>query len=366
MAEDQEDDKQHEPSQKKLDDARKKGEIPRSNEISVAASYAGFLLAATLSGSWIATRIGGAGVAVFDRVGTVRGSASPAFAAIAFDDILILPFSAFVAAVSLPVLLVLAALLAQRAFVFAPDKLRPKLSRISPISNAKNKYGRSGLFEFSKSFAKLLVISVILGAFLWSRVDDLVASMSLPETTVSQLIGSLATGFLAILVIVFSVIGAVDYIWQVAEHRRRNRMSHKELRDEAKESEGDPHMKMSRRRRAQEIALNSMLSDVPDSTVVVVNPTHYAVALRWDASYPGPPVCVAKGVDEIAARIREVANEHAIPIHRDPPFARSLYATTDIGAEIQPDHYKEAAAAIRFSEKMRKIARNRMTEGPGS
>ena len=157
--------------------------------------------------------------------------------------------------------------------------------------------------------------------------------------------------------LIAAVIGAIDYLWQRAEHLRRNRMSRKELMDEMKQSEGDPHMKSQRRQRGVEIATKQMVADTAKADVVIVNPTHYAVALQWKRESRRPPVCLAKGVDEVAARIREVAMEHGVPIHSDPPTARALHATIDIGQEIHPDHYKSVAAAIRFAEKMRQKAK---------
>ena len=133
--------------------------------------------------------------------------------------------------------------------------------------------------------------------------------------------------------------------------------------DEAKASEGDPHVKQQRRQKGYEIAMNQMLADVPKADVVVVNPTHYAVALKWSRLPGEAPVCVAKGVDEIAAQIREVAMEAGVPIHRDPPTARAIHATVRIGEEIRPEHYQAIAAAIRFAEKMR--ARMRAQQGRG-
>ena len=127
--------------------------------------------------------------------------------------------------------------------------------------------------------------------------------------------------------------------------------------DELKESEGDPMMKQQRREKAVSIATNQMLRDVPEAAVVIVNPTHFAVALKWDPSAPHAPICVAKGVDLVAARIREIAQENAVPIHSDPPTARALHATVEIGEEIRPDHYAAVAAAIRFADMLRAKAR---------
>jgi flagellar biosynthetic protein FlhB len=169
----------------------------------------------------------------------------------------------------------------------------------------------------------------------------------------------LSVSFLGLVLLIAVVIGGVDLLWQRAQFVHRNRMSHQDLIDEFKQSEGDPHMKAQRRQRGEEIAANRMLLDVPRSDVIVVNPQHYAVALRWDRAAGTAPVCVAKGVDVLAARIRERAAEAGIPIHRDPPTARALFATVDIGQEIRPEHYRAVAAAIRFAEAMRKKAKAR-------
>ena len=129
------------------------------------------------------------------------------------------------------------------------------------------------------------------------------------------------------------------------------------MREEAKQSEGDPHMKAQRRSRAEAIATNRMLLDVPKADVVIVNPTHYAVALKWSRTRGSAPVCVAKGEDELALRIREIAATARMPVHADPPTARALHATVAIGREIAPEHYRAVAAAIRFADRMRKAAR---------
>jgi flagellar biosynthetic protein FlhB len=136
-------------------------------------------------------------------------------------------------------------------------------------------------------------------------------------------------------------------------------MSHQEIREETKQSEGDPYMKAERRQRGREIATNRMLLDVPKADVVIVNPTHYAVALQWARTRGSAPVCVAKGQDDVALRIREIAAEAKVPIHSDPPTARALHAAVEIGHEIRPEHYRAVAAAIRFADRMRKAARAR-------
>jgi flagellar biosynthetic protein FlhB len=353
------DDKQHEPTQKKLDDARKKGEIARSADLNTAAAYAGFSLAGLGLGAWSLTRLGDLGAGLIgqaDRLAPMLlgGEASaPVGGLMARIGLAVLPWFA------LPAMAVIAAIVAQRSFVVAPDRIKPKLSRISLLSNAKNKFGRSGLFEFAKSTVKLSLYTLLLGVYLAKHVEEMLGTMHLSPGMAAALLVRMAAEFLLVAVLIAAVIGAVDLMWQISEHHRKNRMSHEELKEEVKQSEGDPHMKQQRRQRGMDIATNRMLRDVPSADVVIVNPTHYAVALKWDRRSPGAPVCVAKGVDEIAARIREVAAEAGVPMRRDPATARALHASVEIGQEILPEHYRAVAAAIRFAEEMRKKARGR-------
>ena len=198
-----------------------------------------------------------------------------------------------------------------------------------------------------------------MAVFLVSQLDRIIGSIQLPPALVVAELGQMLVSMTMIVLVVAAIIGTIDYLWQPAEHIRKNRMSHKDMMDELKQSEGDPVMKQQRRQKGQELAMNKMLADVPTADVILVNPTHYAVALKWDRTAASAPVCVAKGVDEIAAKIRELAHEHAIPVHSDPPTARALHASVNIGQEIAPDHYQAVAAAIRFAEAMRKRARKR-------
>ena len=348
--------KEYEATPKKLEEARRKGEVPRSNDLATAAGYGGILLAGLIAGAAALQQIGQTGAVLIgqaDRLAPLvlhRGQA-PAGGLLMRLAEAMLPFFA------IPPLAVLGMLLAQRALIFAPEKLKPKASRISPVSNAKNKYGRNGLFEFAKSFSKLMVIAIALWLFLLARLPTIVATVHLTPGMIGVELTRLVTQFLGLVVVILLVIGGVDFFWQRQEHFRKQRMSHKELRDETRQSEGDPHLKTARRRRGQEIAGQRMLEDVPDADVIVVNPRHYAVALRWDRDGAAAPVCLAKGVDEIAARIRERANAAGVPIHRDADAARALYATVDIGAQILPEHYAAVAAAIRFADAMRLKAR---------
>jgi flagellar biosynthesis protein FlhB len=356
--EEDEADKEHAASQQKLDQARKKGDLPRSVDLQTAVSIGGFLLAMFTFGAWATERAGTAGMVLLgqtDRLSSLvmaHGSGPVGG--------LILAFAAPPTALLLlsPVL-VLVLLVATRGLVIAPAKLAPKLSRISPVATAKQKFGLEGMVEFAKSTVKLCLVAAILYVFLATRFQDILASLYLTSAMSAALLSRLVLEFLFILFLIQLALGGVDYLWQLYRHGQRHRMSRKEMMDEFKESEGDPHLKAARRQRAQEVATNRMLADVGTADVVVVNPTHFAVALKWDRSKGAAPVCVAKGVDEIAARIRERAAEHGVPIHRDPPTARAIHATVEIGQEIRVEQYRAVAAAIRFADAMRRKVRRK-------
>jgi flagellar biosynthetic protein FlhB len=260
---------------------------------------------------------------------------------------------------AVPPVLVIAVVFASGGLLFTPDRIAPKLSRISPLATARHKFGAEGLVEFAKSLVKMALVSVILYLFLASRLEGVLATVYLSPAMSAAVLGRLTVEFLALVLMVAAALGGIDYLWQVHLHRQRNRMSRKEMLDEYKESEGDPHLKAARRQRAQAVATNRMLADVATADVVVVNPTHYAVALRWERAKGGAPVCVAKGVDEIARVIRARAVEHGVPVHSDPPTARALHATVEIGQQIRTEHYRAVAAAIRFADAMRRKVRRR-------
>jgi flagellar biosynthetic protein FlhB len=362
--EDEGSEKPHDPTPKKLEEARKKGQIPRSQDLTGAGAWFGLLLTFLALGGWSVERLGTLGATLIgqaDRLAPLMldRAAAPAGGLLKESAAAVAPW--FLVPAAMAVL----AILAQRGFLVTGENLMPKLSRISPLAAAKQKFGRNGLFEFAKSTAKLVLISAILAVYLVRESEAILGLARLSPALASAELARMLGGFLMVVLVIAAGIAALDYLWQYFEHIRQNRMSHKELVDETKESEGDPHMKHERRRRGIDIATNRMLADVPKADVVIVNPTHYAVALKWSRRKGAAPVCVAKGVDEIAARIREAAAEAGVPLHRDPPTARALHATVELGQEIRPEHYKAVAAAIRFAERMRARAGRRTPGGAG-
>lgn len=354
MSEDE--DKQHDPSQKRLDEARKRGDIPKSNDLITAASYGGFLIAVAAMGTQILGSLGQIGKSILDQPDRMAdlffSTAGPPLL-----GIMLSVMKASAPLLLLPALGAIGAIFAQRAMHFAPEKISFKGSRVSMTANAAQKFGPGGLFEFAKSLAKLIVVGLIL-TFALSRHGTAVLQSMQSDT--AQSIGltmSIMFEFLLIVVLILVGFGGVDYLWQRHQHIKKNRMSRKELMDEAKDAEGDPHVKQQRRQMGHDIANSQSMQDVATADVVIVNPTHYAVALKWNRKGNSAPICVAKGVDEIAATIREKAAEAGVPLHSDPPTARAIFATVNVGEQIKTEHFRAVAAAIRFSETMRKRQR---------
>lgn len=340
--------KPYEPSQKRLDDARRKGQIPRSQDALTAAAYLGFLLAVVAAGP-----------------GAIRNSAQAGMAGLARPDpsdagglvlAMILPLLPLFLLPALPVLVFL---ILGRGLVFTGENLLPKLSRLDPIAAFRHRFGLDGLTEFLKSAAKMALVAAILAIVLRQHAEDLFLVAQLSPGPASAILFRIFLAFVTSIFAISLVFGGLDMLWQSYRHMVRNRMSRQEMMDEHREAEGDPHTEAARRQRAREIAMNRMLADVPTADVVIVNPQHYAVALKWNRARRQAPICVAKGVDEVAARIRRIAEENAVPIQSDPPTARALHASVEIGEQIRPEHFRPVAAAIRFAEAMRKRRRLR-------
>ena len=352
-------DRSHAPTQQKLERSRKDGEVVYSTEITTAATYGAFYVAIVAAGSWSVSRIGALLTAFLSRPQDVGdGLFSPAGARVASDIVGGLAYAAapIFGALALATIL---SLVAQRAVAFAPMKLKPKLSRLSIIDNAKQKYGPSGVFEFLKSFAKLGAVISILAFALKDRFLNLPELAAFPAQAFTTIVFREAVYFVGLVTVAAVFIAALDYPWKRYQHEKRLRMTFEEVKRENRENEGDPAMKGARRERANTIARNRMLADVPKANVVIVNPTHYAVALQWNRDKGGAPVCLAKGVDEIAARIREAAARAGVPIRRDPPTARSLHSLVEIGEEIKREHYAAVAAAIHYAQEIQRKSKQK-------
>lgn len=343
-------DKSYQPTQKKLDDARKKGEIPRSQEVGIAVTY--FSLAITLY------LFGGT---IFEEAFTLLKrflepnlwfqanqniySYTPGLSTTTVSTLTIVSPLVF-ASFSVIVLMIIV----QRTAIPVGSNLSPKMERISILSGLKKKFGANGFFEFFKSSFKLLLYSATLTIILWPMIAE-VSNMSRlqPESGILYML-DVSLMIIFITTLISCMLAVIDFIWQQDQFTKKNMMSFQELKDEVRDAEGDPIMKGARRQRALEIASNRMLADVPKADVVIVNPTHYAVALEWRPSIASAPIVIAKGLDEVAIRIKLIASQNGIPIYSDIPTARALTSLVKVGDEIPFEHYEAVAVAIKFAQ----------------
>lgn len=350
MSEDK-DDKPFEPTEQKLRKAREDGDIPRSTELNAATMYLGAWLAFGIGAGfavkqWLAMASRAMGIEGWplDSVFGLAASLGQ-FAAIAVIGLIMVPAG-----------VILIGLISQRGLVFSAKKLAFDPKRLNPVKNAAQKFGPSGLVTFGISLAKAMLVCVG-GWYLFSALLDRLGSTAWGGGQWIDGLGLLLRQVLLMAVIISVGLTIVDLLWKRHEYLRRHRMTRKEMEDEHKDAEGDPHLKAARRQKAIDIAMKQMLADIAKADVVIVNPTHYAVALEWKRGSGRTPVCLAKGVDDVAARIRDKAREHKVPIFSDPPCARAVYATVKIGEEIHREHFAAVAIAIRFAEKMRQKAK---------
>lgn len=242
----------------------------------------------------------------------------------------------------------------QHGILIAPDLVTPKFSKISPMSGFKRIFSTRGLIEFVKGTVKLAIIGSFGYWLLKGDFNDLEKFIFIDHIQTLQLALKLAMKVLVGVLSLLTIIAALDYGYQKFQMLQDMRMSREEIREEYKQSEGDPIVKGRLRQLRMERARRRMMAAVPKSDVVITNPTHYAVALQYDQATMDAPKLVAKGTDLVAHKIRDLAAEHNVPIVENPPVARALYASVDIDREVPPEHYKAVAEIIGYVMKLRK------------
>ena len=250
--------------------------------------------------------------------------------------------------------------LAQTGMLLNFSALRPDFSRVSPMAGLKRVFGANGMVEAAKSCAKIVVIVLIASRFL---AGDLAAMLASPFADVATLAARCArpiTHMLIAVLLAQTVLAAVDLIWVRLRHTRGLRMSFQDIRDEQKETDGDPKVKMRFRQLRMKRARKRMLAAVPKATVVIVNPTHYAVALVYDRARNAAPRVVARGIDSLALRIREVAEANRVPVVTNPPLARALHRV-ELDTDIPAEHYKAVAEIIAY---VWRLSRSAARPGP--
>ncbi|MBL4595821.1 MAG: flagellar biosynthesis protein FlhB [Robiginitomaculum sp.] len=236
----------------------------------------------------------------------------------------------------------------QAGFMWAPDKIVPKMSKISPIEGFKRLFGMQGLVNFLKGLAKMGLVGMASFIAIWPMRDTLANLPYLDLVALMPLIKQASIILLIAAVAVFALIAISDYLYQRHSFLERMKMSRKDIKDELKNSEGDPHVRARLRQVRHDRARQRMMQAVPDATVVIVNPTHFAVALKYDQQEGPAPICVAKGVDDLALRIRKLAEDSDVPVIENPVLARALHANSEIDQEIPEEHFKAVAKILGF------------------
>jgi len=347
MADDQDKSQQtEEPTAKRLEQARENGDVVKSTEVTTFILLGGGTLAIAMFGRYTALSLGrtlslflqqpdamsvdGAGLSAMMRALLPQVAAALA------------PFFAVMIAAGL------AGHVLQSRPGFSFDRIAPDLSKISPLSGFKRLFGIEGWINLVKGLAKMAVVGVAIWTQLWPERRGLEAILSQSTAAVIGDMTHLLFKVLMATLAALAVIGGLDYFWQRMRFLSRNRMSKQEIKEEYRQNEGDPTIKAKIRQLRHERAKKRMMAAVPQATVVIMNPTHYAVALKYESGKTAAPICVAKGVDALALRIRAVAEENDVPVVENPPLARALHAAVEIDDPVPPEHFKAVAQVIGY------------------
>ncbi len=352
MAEDQDQSqKTEEPTPKKLLDARQKGQVASSKEVSnllLIGSAAG-ILGLALPGIMRDLAVGmshflrHAGDPGLSGSG-LGGGLQRALAQLGFA--LVVPLIvATIAAIAAPAL--------QNAVIWSTASLQPKLERISPVAGLQRLFSLKSIVEFVKGLVKVAVMTAIGVGVIWPNRQRLVASGHLEVSAALDFLWETSLWVIAAIAACLTLVAALDYAYQRFAFMQQMRMSRRDVQDEQKQSDGDPMVKQRLRALRMEKARQRMMAEVPTSTVIVTNPTHFAVALRYTSGVTPAPKVVAKGVDAVAMRIREIAMASDVPIVESPALARALFRNVSLGALIPSEHYQAVAEIIGYVLRLR-------------
>lgn len=340
-----------EASAQRLQEARKKGNVPQSPELMTLARYTGVTLTTLALAGGLALPF------AMHFTGFLISPQAGASFLMGGGDVLtaVGPAALFVVgALALSMVLAVVALVAQQAITFSTEKIKPDLNKLNPIKNAGKKFGGDAMVDFLRSMIKVSLMALVGFWVCFSALPHMLASVGAPPTLLAGEMQALLVKVMLGALGLAAIAAAIDAPLKWSQHAKRLRMTRQEMIEEAKELDGSPEQKKARQEQAHAIAYNRQLQDVPSADVVIVNPEHYAVALKWKRDGSEVPRCVAKGVDHLALRIRMKAEEAGVPVYRHVATARSLYAAVEVGDEIQREHYEAVAAAIRFADKLKK------------
>ena len=348
-------DRTEQPTSKRLEEARRKGQIPRSPELNSAAVM-------LLGGGALYLLGGHLGAQLFQimRAGlslTREQAVDENRAVVIFGNDLLHAMLACAPILGLTFVAALVAPMAIGGWNLSFAALAPDFSKLNPANGLGRIFSPRSLVELAKALAKFLFIAAIASCLLWNNVGELMGLSAEPLNVGLAHAARLAGHAFLMLAGTMGLIAAVDVPYQLWQHNQKLKMTREEIREEAKESDGSPEMKGHIRRAQADLARRRMMQEVPKADVVVTNPTHFAVALRYDDKRMRAPVVVAKGADLIAARIREIATESNVPIFEAPPLARALHRNVEIGGEIPSNLYVAVAQVLTYIYQM-KTARN--------
>jgi flagellar biosynthetic protein FlhB len=342
--EDDSSDKTEDPTQKRLDEALERGDVAKSQEVNTWFMIAG----ATLVLSSFSGSIGSiqmplrnllANAALFHTDG-------PSLLELAKS----LEFM-LIGALGVPFLMLgiaaLAGNMVQHRLVWSAESMKPSFSKVSPAAGAKRIFGKQAAANFAKGLFKLIALGAVMTAILWPERHRLEAMVRFDPSAILGVTVSLTLHLLGAVVAMLAVVAIADYFFQYRTWYERQKMSLQDMKQEFKQSEGDPHIKARLRQLRQARMKKRMMTAVPKASVIITNPTHYAVALSYERGMSAP-ICVAKGVDLMALKIREIAKEHNIPIVENVPLARALHASVEIDDEIPVEHYHAVAEVIGY------------------
>ena len=338
-------DKTEDPTQKRLDDAHEKGDVAKSQEVNTWFVLAGAtLVLSSFSGSIgsgimmpLRNLVANSWMIRTDGAGLMALSQNLGYALIA---VLGVPFLMFALAA-------IAGNMIQHRMVWSAELMTPKFSKISPGAGFKRIFGKQGAANFLKGLFKVIALAVVMTAVLWPERYRLELMVRFDVSSIMGVTVSLTLQLMGAVVAMLAIVAIADFFFQYRTWFERQKMSLQDMKMEYKQSEGDPHIKGKLRQLRQQRMKKRMMAAVPQASVIITNPTHYAVALRYERGMPAP-ICVAKGIDTLALKIREIAGKHDIPIVENVPLARALHATVEVDDEIPVEHYHAVAEIIGY------------------
>ena len=354
MAEEADDDasKTEEPTGKRLEDAREKGQIALSREITHWMMFVAATLSLSIFADFAWRRLTASMLPFFARPHDMDVSVNGLQRIVAHS--LVEPLIAIGPLLAVLVFAAIAAQLAQNGLVVSGESLKPQFSRLSPVTGLKRLFSANSLIEFVKGLIKIAIVAAAAWYVIADQVKDIARFIDMDPGQLGPIMGDMTIAVMIAVIAVMTAIAALDVFWQRFQHTKRLRMTKQEIKEEYKQAEGDPVVKGRIKQLRMERARKRMMAEVPKATVVVTNPTHFAVALRYEEGKSAAPVCVAKGTDLVALRIRDLARESDVPIVENPPLARALFASVELEEEVKPEQYKAVAEVISYVFALRK------------